>query len=94
MRAPWLQFFDIARLAFESQHVIGMRMMRLAGGGSTAQREMQRMVVEKTAAMWKAQGIAASAMLAGSSADVAGDRVLRSYSTAVRANRRRLTRNR
>ena len=39
--------YDAAMLALESQAVIGLRLARLAGGGTAAQAEMQRMVSEK-----------------------------------------------
>ena len=82
MRNPWL---NLALLAVESQQVIALRMMRLAGGGKMAEAEIQRMTAEKVTAMTEA-GVK---LMTGGSADS----VVSDYRRKVRANRRRLTKN-
>ena len=43
------------QLSFDAQSVIALRMMRLASGGAKTKAEMNRMVIEKTAAIAEAQ---------------------------------------
>lgn len=75
-------FFNLAMLTMEAQQVIWLRTMKLAAGGTAAQREATRMVSEKMAA-----GMKASAQIAtGASAD----KVIRGYRSKTRANLRRL----
>ncbi len=51
MLNPWFSlFFKTVQLGFEAQNVIALRMMRLAAGGATAQREASRMITDKIAA--------------------------------------------
>lgn len=76
-------WWNIGMLAAESQQVIWMRCMRLAAGGPKASAEAARMVSEKLALA----GPAATGILMGNPA-----RVLKRYRTAVRTNRRRLSR--
>ena len=75
---------DGARLGFEAQHVIGLRLLRMAGGGAAAQAEASRMVTEKTAAF--AEGAMTLAM------GGCPRKVLRRYRAHVKANARRLSR--
>lgn len=75
---------DALQLHVEAQHVIGLRLMKLAQGGPAAQAEARRMVAEKTAAMAEA----AFTLASGGSAK----KVVRRYRTHVRANQRRLAR--
>ena len=85
MFKTWMDFaFDAARLAQETQEVIGLRMMKLAGGGSAGQAEAERMVTEKNVAAAEAFGTLA---FGGSM-----HKVMRRYRSHVRANKRRLTR--
>ena len=81
MLKPW---WDLAMLAVESQQVIWLRSMRLAGGGAKASAEARRMVSEKLTAAAQA---AAGAVLGDSPA-----RTAKRYRKKVRANRRRLSR--
>jgi hypothetical protein len=74
---------NLAMLALESQQVIGLRMMKLATGGSGAHAEAHRMVSEKVT---EANNAAMSLMMGGSA-----DSVVRNYRRKVRANVRRLT---
>jgi hypothetical protein len=75
---------DAAMLGLEAQSVVGLRLLRLAGGGAVAQAEAQRMVAEKGAAFLEA----ATTLATGGSAE----KVIRRYRTHVRNNQRRLTR--
>jgi hypothetical protein len=75
---------DATMLGFEAQSVVGLRLLRLAGGGAVAQAEAQRMVAEKGAAFLEA----ATTLATGGSAE----KVIRRYRSHVRANNRRLTR--
>jgi hypothetical protein len=72
-------YFKSVLLAFQAQQVVALRMLRLAAGRALAQRELQRMTLEKMMAAGKSGlGIAHDA--------------LRGYSARVRRNRRRLAR--
>ena len=85
MFGPWMTLsLDAARLAFEANDVIGLRLMRLAAGGASAQAEAQLMVSEKAFAALEAAGVLAAG---GSAADV-----IRGYRKKVRANARRMRR--
>ena len=85
MFKAWMVFaFDAARLGAETQSVVALRMMRLAQGGSSAQREAQLMLTEKNLAFAEAIGTLA----VGGSVQ----KVMRRYRSHLRANRSRLTR--
>ena len=85
MMNPWLRMsLDAAMLAFESQNVIGLRLMRLAGGGALATAEAERMVTEKVSAALESGAV----LLAGGSAH----KVIKGYRKKVRANARRMRR--
>ena len=75
---------DNARLAFDAQQVIGLRMMKIAAGGTAAQAEVTRMFTEKAFASAEA----ATTVAFGGSAR----KVVRCYRTRVKANARRLSR--
>jgi hypothetical protein len=80
----WLKLtMDASMLAMESQQVIGLRLMKLALGGSAASREANRMVTEKVVAF----GEAAAKVATGATTHA----VVKGYRRKVRANRRRLT---
>jgi hypothetical protein len=74
-----------ARLAFEAQHVIAFRLMKISAGGTAAQTELTRMMTEKVAAAAEAVAI----FRRGGS----GRKVMRRYRTHVSANLRRLSRS-
>lgn len=79
----WMKLaMETSMLAFESQQVIALRMMKLSTGDAASSREAQRMVSEKAFAM----GEVALALTAGGSAQS----MVRKYRGKVRANRRRL----
>jgi len=73
---------DAVMLGFETQRVIGLRLVRLSRGGPAAQSEALRMVTEKTTALAEAGMTFARGGSAG--------KVIRRYRTHVRANKRRL----
>jgi hypothetical protein len=77
-------WYDATMLSLESQRVVGLRMMKLAGGGKNAQAEASRMVTEKFAASMAA---AVTLMCGGS-----GEAVLAQVRKKVRSNSRRLSR--
>jgi hypothetical protein len=80
-----------ARLGWEAQGVIALRMMRLATPSAAGRTEARRMVTEKVAALAEAQAAAAVAITGGKNHRVA-KKVLGVYRKRVRANHRRLTR--
>lgn len=83
-------FFDLSMqtlmLGFETQRVIGLRLMKLAALDAAAVVEAERMVAEKVAAFAEA-----SMTLAKGGSH---KRVIRRFRTHVRANERRLSRRR
>ncbi len=81
MFASWL---NLAMLALESQHVMTLRMIKLASGGSVALDEAQLMVSEKMSAGHHA----GERLMAGASADA----IVSRYRGIVQANARRLSR--
>jgi len=84
--------FQTARLTWEAQGVIALRMMRLAAPGPRGQNESRRMVTEKVAALAEAQTAAVATALTGGGAPRAAKKALAVYKKRVRANRRRLSR--
>jgi hypothetical protein len=91
MLNPWLALtFRTARLIWEAQGVMALRLIKLARGGSAAQSEASGMIGEKLAAFLDAQAVAATAVLGGSSGARTATRVLNVYRRKVPANRRRL----
>jgi hypothetical protein len=80
---PWLHFFA---LAVESNHVITLRLAKLAAGGSPARAEASRMISEKISEAW---GAGLTIMTGGSTAKVIGQ-----YRKRVSANSKRLSRKR
>jgi hypothetical protein len=81
-----------ARLGWEAQGVIALRMMRLATQSAGSQTEARRMVTEKVAALAEAQAAAAVVAIKGGKNQKVAKKVLGVYKKRVRANRRRLTR--
>ena len=77
-------WFSLALLAAESQHVIGLRLMKLVLGGSNACDEASLMVTEKMSAATEA--LPAGHLMVGASPAS----VVQAYRTKVRANSRRL----
>ncbi len=81
-----------ARLCWEAQSVIALRMMRLAAQGPGSQAEARRMVTEKVVALAEAQAAAACAAIKGGKDHHVAKKILGAYKKRVRANRRRLKR--
>jgi len=77
-------WYDATMLSLEAQRVIGLRMMKLAGGGRNAQVEASRMVTEKIA---ETMAVAVTLMSGGS-----GHAVVAQVRRRVRSNSRRLSR--
>ena len=77
-------WYGATMLSIEAQHVIGLRMMKLAMGGKNAQAEASRMVTEKIA---ETMAVAATLMSGGS-----GHAVVAQVRRRVRSNSRRLSR--
>ena len=75
---------DAARLGYEMQTVMALRMLKLARGGKAAEREARRMVTEKGVAFAEA---AATLGLGGSM-----NKVVRRVRSRVSRNQRRLSR--
>ena len=91
MSQPFFSIFaKSALLAFESQQVIALRMMRIAGGGAGADREMKRMFSEKAFALAELGFAAAVSMASGKSGETTALGVVRGYRKRVRDNHRRL----
>jgi hypothetical protein len=85
MFSQWMKLSaDIMLANFQAQHVIGLRLAKLAQGGSAATTESRRMVTEKMSAAAEA----ASMLATGKSPHS----VVRRYRTIMRANERRLSR--
>jgi hypothetical protein len=90
----WLALtFQASRLTWDAQGVIGLRLMKLAGGGPAAASEASSMIIEKVAAFSEAQAAALASVLGGRNGAHAMMSVLNVYEKNVRANRRRLSSN-
>src|SRR5262249_1563949 len=61
----WHAYIRAAQVGWDANLVVAMRLMRLAVGGALAQREAQRMVAEKVAAIAEAQAAAITKMIMG-----------------------------
>lgn len=92
MLGLWLAYFRLAQIGWDANAVIALRLIRLASGGALAQREAQRMIVEKAIAMAQAQTAAAAKVLMGGGMTAATKSASDVYRRKVRANRRRLVR--
>jgi hypothetical protein len=90
----WLALtFQVSRLTWDAHGVIGLRLMKLAGGGPAAASEASSMITEKVAASLEAQAAAMASVLAGRKGAHAVTSVLNVYEKNVHANRRRLSSN-
>jgi hypothetical protein len=81
-----------ARLGWEAQSVIALRLMRLATLGPGSRAEARRMVTEKVAAVVEAQSAVATVTIESGKSHRAAKKALGVYKKRVRANKRRLTR--
>src|SRR5262249_13519685 len=85
----WHAYIRAAQVGWDANVVVAMRLMRLAVGGALAQREAQRMVAEKVAAIVEAQAAAITKMIVGGGMAAATKSASAVYQRKVRANRRR-----
>jgi hypothetical protein len=93
MLNPWFALsFKAVQLGIDAQNVMALRMMRLASGGTHAQNEMTRMVIEKATAAAEAQVAAVGAAMAGHQDHVVAGKALNVIRKRVGANKRRLSR--
>jgi hypothetical protein len=92
MLGYWKLWIDCLKLGHDAQHVIAMRVAKIAAGGRAADAECRRMVSEKFAAAADAQAAGLSALAAGKSLDAAAGLALAPVQHAVRGNQRRLSR--
>jgi hypothetical protein len=83
---------DLMQLAFESNLVIGLRLMTFGAGGQKAVAEAQLMVTEKLQLASLVAIDNAFALAQGKSIESTHARSVSRYLRAVRANRRRLMR--
>ena len=92
MYSSWIEFsVRAARLGWEAQNVIALRMLRLAAGriGPT---EARLMITEKIAAATEVHAVATTFALEGSSGQTAARKIINVYKKRVLANKRRLSR--
>ena len=87
---PWLAYFQLAQAAWDANVVVTMRLTRLASGGALAQREAQRMVMEKGLTFAEAQMAAATKMMLGAGIAGATKSASDIYRRKLKSNRRRL----
>lgn len=81
--SPFSLWYDTAMLGLAAQQVMGLRLMKLSFGGRAAEKEMLRMVSEKSAAALEA----GATMLSSGTAE----QVVAGYRRRVRSNARRLS---
>ena len=85
MFRAWIDLaFASARLSYEAQEVVSLRLTKIARGGVDSHTEAQRMVVEK--------GFALTEAVATLSGGGSMQKVIRRYRRHVRTNKRRLSR--
>ncbi|MBL0372307.1 hypothetical protein JJB09_09730 [Rhizobium sp. KVB221] len=89
---PLNLWFDLSRLAFESNMVVALRMVRLAGGDQKAWSEAQLMVSEKVQTAMALAVENSFALAGGKSMNAIGSHSVAKYRTAVRKNHERLSR--
>jgi hypothetical protein len=94
IRSPWAALaFDAVKLGLEAQHVIALRLTKIASGHRDSSAEVRRMIAEKPPAFAKAQTQMTTALSRGIQEHVAVRKAMRILTKTVRANRRRLTRD-
>jgi hypothetical protein len=89
---PWPAYLQFAQAAWDANVVVAMRLMRLASGGALAQREAQRMIIEKGLTFAEAQVAAAAKIMTGAGIAGATKSASDVYQRKVKSNRRRLVR--
>ena len=90
---PFRIAFELARFGFDTWMVTSLRTLRLGPGGRAAVLEAQRMIAEKTAALFEAQVAAGVALATGSSSRAVARKLVGPYRRRVKSNRRRLMRS-
>lgn len=90
--APLALWAQMARIGFESQLVIGMRLAGMMGLVSHAPSENLRMITEKVDAAQESLQASFRAATRGDSMEKVLSAALRPYATRTRANSRRLSR--
>ncbi|MCL6730709.1 hypothetical protein [Sphingomonas hankyongi] len=87
--AEWSQLmFRASRLWADAGMVVALRSWRIMAGGQTAERELERMVSEKTEAGFELTGALAGGRV--KSPEAAARKALNVYGKRVRDNRKRL----
>lgn len=89
--AWWANAMQVGLVMAESQAVIGMRLLGMAGIWSVTPSENARMVSEKVHALTKAASDSSMTLLRGGSPDAVAAAAIRPVRRATRANARRLT---
>jgi hypothetical protein len=89
----WNAGLRLWALNTEASAVVGLRMMKMAAGGTEAGCEASRMMTEKAQAMTDLQVKAIMTGALGSNPLLQTERTLSHYRTLVRANHRRLSRS-
>jgi hypothetical protein len=93
VRTPWAALaFDVVKLGLEAQHVIALRLAKIASGHRDSSAEIKRMIAEKPPAFAKAHAQMTRALSGGVKAHVAARKTMRTLAKTVRSNRKRLTR--
>jgi hypothetical protein len=92
MYAYWKLWVDVLNIGLDAQHVIAMRLAKIAKGGAAAEAECRRMVSEKFLAAAAARDAAAAALAGGKGIDTAATLALTPIERTLRENRRRLGR--
>lgn len=82
---------DVWDLGLDSASVIAMRLAKLSKGGPAAAEEAKRMVLEKAESLAHVHSATLTGAM-GHSADVFATNLTRHWSTKVRANKHRLSR--
>ena len=90
---PWTRYwFELARMGWEAQAVIGLRMMGMVGVLPAAPSENRRMYAEKADAFWDAQWAMWRAAMRGGSPEAVAAAGLAPVGRRTRANAKRLGR--
>jgi hypothetical protein len=93
MLNPWVAIsFHAARLGWETQNRMALRLMRLAGEGLAGQSEANPINTKKMVALTKAHTAGtAFAVKVRNGRDVASKKITRVHKKQVRGNKRRLS---
>jgi hypothetical protein len=90
---PWSTIArETARLAFDAQSVVALRMARFARSAEFDWCEAQRMTTEKLEALAQVQIATAFSLMSGKRGPAIAKRAIGIYGKRVRRNRRRLSR--